>query len=348
MATFRIQQILDCFEDSRVDVRTAALNVLSDSYATDCTILPAIFRAWDAMGVESAFRDFPMLTYLPADPQHVAEVCTRAKAMAEGRKLVDPQTRAAGKLMEQQLQLPAESLHCHLSNIRETVASSKIFFRVDLELLSRRIEMVGKSPDDIAAVLDAALQSIWEGGGGRSQSDALIALETLRRHHPNYIDLGLVLSSAPASEHRSWGGFWLTLQSLVQFPAEDLEWTLARHLGDQRESVMTMAVEALVRCGTYLAASAMIECFDEVNTKTQHWIARGLQRIRHPKLVSEIAKKVNQLPSASRELQSPLVHAMVAQLDDFAMVTEYLPLLDSSAKGSQGLVELHARVHQAI
>ncbi len=348
MATFRIKQIVDCFEDSRVEVRTAALNLLSDSYASDDTILPAIFRAWDWMGVEGAFRDFPMLTYLPAAPQYVAEVCERSKAMAEGRKLVDPQTRAAGKLMEQQLQLPADSLRRYLSNIQETIASSKIFFRVDLELLNRRIEMVEKSPDDIAAVLDAALQAIWEGGVGRSHSDALIALETLRRYHPNYIDLGLVLSSAPSSEHRSWSGFWLTLQSLIQFPAEDLEWTLARHLGDPREAVMTMAVEALVRCGTELAASAMISQFDEVNTKTQHWIARGLQRIRHPKLVNQIATKVNGLPSASRELQSPLIHAMVAQLDDFALVTDYLPLLDSSAKGLQGLVELHARIHQAI
>ena len=243
MTTFRCTELVDLFADDDQAIRTASLMVLCDSYANDELILPGILRAWDRFGADKAFADFAMLSYVPAQAALLPEVCQRAKQMVEGRTLTDPITRAAGKLIEQQMQLTAAELQPHLELLRGTVAKSKIFFRVDLGLQTQRIELLGLSADQIAAHLESAIAAcVANDKDDAARMKAIISLEALRRQHPQYIDLGVALAGPPKEGGAGWTSFSVTLQSLIQFAQDGLEEHIGQHLLDHREFVYSMAV----------------------------------------------------------------------------------------------------------
>ena len=127
MTTFRCSELVALFSDENQDVRTTALTALGDGYASDPGILPAILKAWDRFGADKAFADFAMLTFLPTAAELVPEVCERAAKMVEGRPLTDPITRAAGKLLEQQMHLPAASLKPHMALLVRRSESQRSF-----------------------------------------------------------------------------------------------------------------------------------------------------------------------------------------------------------------------------
>jgi hypothetical protein len=341
MPAFRMQDLIDCFHDENVHIRTAALTLLCDSYASSPEIMRGIIASWKQWGVDQAFDGFAMLTYLPACSELVSELCDRADEMVEGRKLTDPTTRAAGKLIEQQMQLPAAELHPHLNRLKAVVAKSKIFFRVDLGALSKRIELLDRSADSLANVLDSSLEAISNNPNNNDANhNALFALEALRRQHPSYIDLAMVLSTAPRERQRSWGGFNTTLQSLIQFPGDGLEQPLGTLLLDEREYVFTMALESLVRCGTQTAANVLLERFQEASPQVKHWIARGLQRIRQPRLSSRISELIGVEPS----VDDALIMAMLSQLDDPDSLESRIPELSVLSSRHLGLILLNLRL----
>lgn len=318
MTTFRCAELVELFADEDQAIRTSALTVLCDSYASDESILPGILRAWDRFGPDKAFADFAMLSFIPAQAVLLPDVCQRAQRMVEGKPLTDPITRAAGKLIEQQMQLPATELQPHLPLLRETIAKSKIFFRVDLGLQVQRIEMLGLAADQIASHLESAIAGcVANDKDDAARMKAIISLEALRRQHPQYIDLGVALAGPPKEGGAGWASFSVTLQSLIQFAQAGLEEHIGRHLLDHREYVYSMAVEALVRCGTFEAANQLLTRFEDANSRAQHWIARGLQRIRG----EHVAARIAELVAIDSHLKSSLVVAQLRQFD-----TSYLGL----------------------
>ena len=342
MTTFRCTELVDLFADNDQAIRTAALTVLCDSYATDEIILPGILRAWDSFGADKAFADFAMLSYVPAQAALLPEVCQRAKQMVEGRTLTDPITRAAGKLIEQQMQLTAAELQPHLELLRDTVAKSKIFFRVDLGLQSQRIELLGLSADQIAAHLESAIAAcVANDKDDAARMKAIISLEALRRQHPQYIDLGVALAGPPKEGGAGWTSFSVTLQSLIQFSQDGLEEHIGQHLLDHREFVYSMAVEALVRCGTVKAAEQLLTRFDDANSRAQHWIARGLQRVRGENIASRIAHLV----TLDSHLKASLLLAQIRQLDaGFDQLAKQLEKPITLPIGSTPLLQLGQRL----
>jgi hypothetical protein len=79
-------------------VRSAALDLLSNSYASDPSILSSIIAAWDLYGCESAFYDFPLISHLAISSDQMPLVLARAQEMSHGRKITDRVCRCAGKL----------------------------------------------------------------------------------------------------------------------------------------------------------------------------------------------------------------------------------------------------------
>lgn len=339
MATFRCNELVDLFLDDSVDLRTAALTALCDGYASDPDILPAILTAWDRFGADKAFADFAMLSYVPTEAALVPEACERAARMVLGRPLTDPTTRAAGKLIEQQMQLPAAALQPHMQLLHETVSKSKIFFRVDLGMQAQRIELLNLSAGQIASHLDSALAAtLANDKDDAARSKAILSLEALRRQHPTYIDLAVALAGPPKEGGPAWTSFCVTLQSLIQFSQPGLEEPLGYHLLDHREFVYSLAVEALVRCGTPAAAEQLLTRFETANSRAQHWIARGLQRVR----CEGIAAQVAMLDASDPHLKTSLVIAQLKQLDaGNESLAQQLATQASLPPGSQPLLKLN-------
>lgn len=342
MTTFRSSELVELFLDESVDLRTASLTALCDGYASDAGILRGILNAWDRFGADKAFADFAMLSYVPAEAGLVLEVCQRAAKMVEGRPLTDPITRAAGKLIEQQMQLPAAELHSHMPLLYETVSKSKIFFRVDLGTQAQRIELLGLTADQIATHLDAAIAaSLANDKDDAARMKALISLEALRRQHPQYIDLGVALAGPPKEGGPAWTSFCLTLQSLIQFSQPGLEEHIGYHLLDHREFVYSLAVEAIVRCGTPAAAEQLLTRFGDANSRAQHWIARGLQRVRS----EGVAARIAELDATDPHLKTSLVVAQLKQLDaSHQRLGEQLATQSSLPAGLAPLLRLNQRL----
>jgi len=342
MTTFRIAELVELFADEDQDLRTAALTVLCDGYANDDSILPGILKAWDRFGADKAFADFAMLTFVPARAEFIPEVCQRAMKMVEGRTLTDPITRAAGKLIEQQMQLPAASLEPHLALLRETVSKSKIFFRVDLNLQNQRIELLGLTADQIAVHLDSAIAACTANDkDDAARTKAIVSLEALRRQHPQYIDLSVAVAGPPKEGGPAWTSFTVALQSLIQFSQAGLEEHIGRHLLDHREYVYSMAVEAIARCGSAAAAEQLLTRFEDANSRAQHWIARGLQRVRS----GGVATRVAELIALDPHLKSSLVVAQLKQLDPGNQrLAQQLEKQASVPVGSAPLLKLNQRM----
>lgn len=271
--------------------RMQALHLLCEGYASDPKILQYVLDGWDQWGAEEAFPEFPMLSHVPIPADRIETCCKLATTMAEGKPLTDKETRCAGRLIEQLASLPASELAPHLEMIESTVSTSKIFFRVDMEGLRSRIEFAGQSADALAAKLDVAIAALTEDSSDASAlRGGLHALEALRRSHPDYMHLPGVLAKRPQDDGAGAVSFQLTIQSLIAFPGLDLESCLAKHLADERESVLANVVEALVRCRSHAAARAFIERYDKVPQGNRQWIARGLQRLRTDGQAEAIAK----------------------------------------------------------
>lgn len=290
MRTFSNDDLLEVQQGSNPRLRMVATHYLCEGYVEDSRVLENIFHGWDTWGVEEAFPEFPMLSYLPVPATRVAECCQRASSMVKGRGLTDPVTRCAGKLIEQVVKLPAAELQIRFESIESTAAQSKIFFRVDLEALRERIALLSQDADSLAGQLDRSIATLTHNPGDPSaESEGLHSLEALRREHPQYLDLTSLLAHRPPDAGGQAASFHLALHSLTLLEGEGLEESLGRHLLDPRETVFVNTIEALVRIGTPEAAVAMFNQFSRAADTTRPWIARGLQRVRAPGLAEAIA-----------------------------------------------------------
>ncbi|MEM8735797.1 MAG: hypothetical protein AAGG44_16325, partial [Planctomycetota bacterium] len=282
-------QLIDLLGDENRRIRMLALHMLCESYADSSRILDGVFAGWDRLGPEEAFFEFPMLSYLPVPDSQVEESCRRARQMAEGNKIVAPSARCGGKLIEQLVKLPAETLRPSLALIKETIGTSKIFFRVNLKVAQERIELLDCRADQISAVLDDGLEKLSADPQKQNGfSRGLIGLEALRLRHPDYIDLAAVLKDSEGADGLSPSQI-VTLHSLIQFPEPGTEPSLEKFLTSDNEAVFANTVEAMVRAGSVLAAEGLLRQMENAGVENCKWMARGLQRIRLAGLAAGIA-----------------------------------------------------------
>lgn len=283
------RKLIDLLDDADGRIRMLALHMLCESYADSSNILERVFAGWDRHGPEEAFFEFPMLSYLPVAESMVEDSCHRARKMAEGCKIVAPAARCGGKLIEQVIKLPAEVLRPWMDLLEETVATSKIFFRVNLSTLKERIELLDYRADQISAVLDDGLEKLAADPQKQNGfSRGLIGLEALRLRHPDYIDLSVVLKDAEGEEGLSPSQI-VTLHSLIHFPENGVEPSLEKFLASDNEAIFANAVEAMVRSGSVHAAEGLLRMIENAGIENRKWMARGLQRIRLPGLAAGIA-----------------------------------------------------------
>ncbi len=291
MREFQNDDLIRLLASDEAVVRTLALNFLSEGYAQDPEVLASVFAGWDRRGVDVAFPELPLLSHVPIPTTAVLECCQRAAAIVPNRKLTDRQTRCAGKLMEQVVRLPAADLRPFQSQIAETIHLSKIFFRVDLAILNNRIAMLELTSDQLAEQLESAIATLArQPDSDAAMHQALAALETLRFHHPTYLDMTAAIAHSPPDSGAQAASFQVAMHSLIQFAQPGAEETLAKFLTDPRESIHCNAVEGLVRIGSPLAAAHLIASFDQADVGQQRWLARGLQRVRADGLAEEVAR----------------------------------------------------------
>ncbi len=271
-------------------LRMGALHQLSESYTDGEQILGKVFSGWDTWGAESAYLEFPMISFLPIAERYVEECCARAKTMAEGRKPVEFPARCAGKLMELMVWLPADYLQPHLPTITATVQSNKIFFRVDLQTLQERMELLECSADQSAAVLDDAIKTLVEDPDSSSgMKRGLIALESIRRNRPEYLDLNAAIRRDANADGFAVASYRIAMRGLAHTPAAGTEESLGRLLLNEDESAVASSVEALVRAGSVEAAEQLLLQIESGQVVHPKWLARGLQRVRIHGLASGIA-----------------------------------------------------------
>ncbi|MFM8571433.1 MAG: hypothetical protein ACKOAU_07545, partial [Pirellula sp.] len=96
----------------------------------------------------------------------------RARELSEGRKITDRVCRCAGKLAEAISVARASSFAPFLKDIKTLKASSKIFFRVPIDIMEKRADGLQREPrslemdfeDGTATDYAIALESLWERG----------------------------------------------------------------------------------------------------------------------------------------------------------------------------------------
>ena len=284
-------ELIQLLHHDTAELRMLALHWLAEGYANEPEVLSAVFAMWDQHGVEGAFPEFPMLSHLSVPAEMIEECCQRASAMVQGKPLKGIETRSAGKLIEQVSELPAALLAPHLNLLEQTVARSKIFFRVDIPAVRNRVELLNSTADQLSGQLDSSIERLAQDAEQPTEvHQALHALEALRREHPSTINLGNVLQSVPPSDGPQAISFQLTLQSLVKFAEPGLEEHLAPHLLDPRESIFIPAIDALVRAGSEAAGESLLAAYLPAAESNRQWIARGLQRLRVKGLASRLAE----------------------------------------------------------
>ncbi len=251
-------------------VRTAALELITNSYATDPRILPAVFQAWDDWGPEAAFPDFPLISHLPIPADRVAECLKRAEEMSTGRKLTDRTCRCAGKLVEALSVCEPSLFMAHLDAIEQLKQTSKVFFRVPIVAMRERATALERT--------SSSLQLDFEDG---QPSDIAIALEALvlRGDGSAWIERGFrdwVEESTPTPlaiavlELASRRALYGHEESLLELMVGD------------RATIADLASIALVRCRSVHAQKLIAERFASMGRNGQLRSVDIIRRTRLP------------------------------------------------------------------
>jgi len=229
-------QLIAWLSQSDPRIRSAALELITNSYAMAPEILPAVFQAWDRWGPEFAFPDFPLISHLPILEGMVEETLQRAEAMSAGRKLTDRTCRCAGKLVEALSVCDPTVFVDHLHAIELLKQASKVFFRVPIVSMRER-----------AAALQRTSSSLHLDFDDGQPADMSIALECLfQRGEANaWIDRGF----QEWDEESSPTSLAVAVLELASRKAlHGYEASLLKLLQSDRVSVADLASIALVRC----------------------------------------------------------------------------------------------------
>jgi hypothetical protein len=325
--------VIEYLASDDLAMRDIALNWLCEGYIDEPLVTESVFEQWHLRSAEQAFTQFPLLGYFPVSASQVNRACEQAEwLIGHGGPLTSSSTRCAGKLIEQLILLPPRDLAPHVDRIAALVKSHKIFFRVDLQDLQLRIDLLGSTADLLFETLESAIKRLvdnpQDGVAGR---EGQRALESLRYQYPDHLDLGQSLRSDSSLPQTSISRE-LTLASLCHIAGED---SVLEPLGDlldsSAQSVVASSVEALVRSGTGAAAQVLVDHFSQASAANRPWIARGLQRMRVHNLAPLIAALRDR--TSDERLQMMLYLAELQQLDPNSgpRMIQFFDALDSAS-----------------
>lgn len=290
-------------------VRSAALELLTNSYVSHPGILPAIFAAWDRWGPEYAFPDFPLVSHLPIRSEMVPECLTRAESMSLGRKLTDRECRCAGKLIEAISVCDATVFESHLDAMEQLKQSSKVFFRVPIRSMRERVAALHRST--------SSLQLDFEDG---QPGDIAIALEALlhRDQATPWIERGL----ADWDDQSEPSPLALAVLELAsRHSVHGFENQLLDLSESDRSSIADMASIALIRSRSPRTLSLIAERFAEMNRVGQ---LRSVDIIRRTRLETSSNLLRYLLPLGQEFVVQDAIRIAEILLFDFDALEEWL------------------------
>jgi hypothetical protein len=306
----RDQKLIALLEHPSNKVRMPALELLAASYCTAPSILQAILAGWDRFGVADAYPQFAQLNHIPMHVGLADEVISRAGRMAEGKKLVDPECRAAGKLAESLSLLPGDQLRDFLAPIEELKKRSKIFFRIDTQSLRQRIAMYEASDDEILSILQSAEEG-EESNLAQSLQTVQYALEVLHYRHGGHPLLSGWLRLGTADGPHRFGKMAIQLASRHALLGHEA--AIAQWLGVADTTDAACACIGLARCRSQQAVDCLIDAFPRQSMAGQLRIADILSRLR----LDEAAPAIHRLHAhaLSPDVSEALHGAQVLHFD---------------------------------
>jgi hypothetical protein len=264
-------QLMTWLSHDEVAVRNVALDLLSEGFCTDPTLLVKVFEGWDRFGAALAFPGFPLLSFLEIPPELVEESLERAGAMSVGRKPIDRECRCAGKLIESLATCRAEIFEPFLNAIETLQISSKVFFRVSPIALRERCAVRHRSSSSLEIDLE-----------DHDEAVVLTALECLflRGEAAKIVEeslASLLNGEAPTMV----SSFVLSLGQ--RYPLTDREATLVSLLDHKSSSVADSAAIGLARLREPKTQSLLAERFAGLSKFGQLRATEIVRRGRLPK-----------------------------------------------------------------
>jgi hypothetical protein len=279
-------------------VRGASLDLVTSSYASDPSILQAVFEAWDLYGPEYAFHDFPLISHLPIPADRVEESLRRASEMSSGRKITDRACRCAGKLVEAISVADATVFAEHLAAIAELKQSSKIFFRIPLVSMSERALALQRQ--------SASLKMDFQDG---QPNDISIALECLNGRGEADFFLARAFEQWAANTERTPLAM-AVLELASRHPIVGYEAELLELMNAEEASVADLATIALVRARSPVTQTRIADRFP-------HWGRSGQLR------AIDVVRRMR-LPQSSNLLRFLLPYGREVLVQDAARMAEVL------------------------
>lgn len=326
-------QCVQWLEHDQSPIRTAALELLSGSFSTNSRWCEAIFHAWDRFGTTDAFPEFPLLTHLEIPTEIVPEAIERATRMVAGKPIIDRGCRSAGKLIEAISVSSPNHFKEHLDRIADLKTASKIFFRVDIERMKHRVELLEREPAieplavwfhrDAPPDLPYGIYPHLEAGYLRGQADEALRLGFEQLRSESQKPFVLEACFELASRYRLLG----------------YETWFADGLDDENTAIADASAIALARCRNDQVLSLIADRFAGYSKSGQLRSIDVLRRSRLPK-TPELLRFLK--PHAQgTSVRSALCVAEILQFD-FAALEDWLEALmvidDSSLARIQPLL----------
>lgn len=268
--------LIQWLEHEQVAVRSASLELLSSSYSTDHRWCQSVFQAWDHFSPQEAFPEFPLLTHLEITHDLVPECIARADSMSRGRALTDRACRCAGKLIEAVSVCSPNHFQTHLADLDRLKRSSKIFFRIDMDRLRYRVELLERNSDDplvewfakdVEPTLPYGLYPHVESCFVRGQADEALRNAFEQIHSENRTSYVLEVCFELACRYRLLG----------------YEAYFANGLDDENSSIADASAIALARCRNDQVLSLIADRFANYSRSGQLRSIDVLRRSRLPK-----------------------------------------------------------------
>jgi len=300
-----------------VDVRSAALELLSSSFSTDTRWLPQIFAAWDRYSPNDAFPEFPLLTHFAVPSDLVGECISRASQMVEGRGLTDRTCRCAGKLIEGVSITAPVTFANHISEIRELKKLSKIFFRVNDQKMQARCNWIDREFPDLA-------ETLADNPGSLGNLYEVLESQFLQGRIDELLKSSFMALQKGGQERSAELVCLACLELATRYRMVGQEPWLADLVDHQEPTVADAAAIGLARCRTDTTLSLIADRFADYSKPGQLRSIDVLRRGRIPK-TSELLRFLR-AHCQGTQVQNALRASEVLQFD-FTSLEDWLEAL---------------------
>lgn len=278
--------LVDWLKEANADLRSASIELLSQSYIDQPPWLLRVLEAWDRFGVPAAFPEFPLQAFLPIATDAIDTLLERAADLCHGRRLVDFEARCAGKLVEALAIAPVRLSADQRTRLAEVHGLSKIFFRVDLPAVTRQQEAFDAATSDLQERVALHASSDQGTTEDRQQFAADLAALDERQMADVWIQRGLKAAASPDQ-----GRGWLantTLELLTRSRPTAHGQAMIGLLDHPDSRVADTATLGLVRSDPSQWVDPLTAAFPKLGHAAQLRVAEILSRWRRPNIASRL------------------------------------------------------------